>query len=598
MKSLLQLTLEVTKELGDMCSASTIRDCKTITDRFEHEGLSFLTISLPAFCKDFEKSLSVGRVDRNMYKAFAFHAGLPRFLGGFLDLVFDRVTGVLLDVPDPIAIRAVRQITLLHSKIRIQCTPSREKAALTGYILTESEVKVADSRRTDEQKERFRSYSNLLFRDVFLEIEKLIFSDYVTPKHGPGKTADRLSGNAKWDNRVWTERLEKVAPAGDYLLPGYHYHDDFGTITWLSPEQELPVKVTLVPKTPKAPRIIAIEPTHVQYMQQSLLRLFVEGIKRDRLLNSFIGFDDQVPNQDLARRGSIDGSLATLDLSEASDRVSVEHVRLLTNRHELLWEFIDATRSRKAQVPAHGEILLSKYASMGSATCFPIEAMVFMTVILSSIGRQLNRQLTRRDCVSLAGRVRVFGDDIIVPNEYALGVIDDLEEFGFRVNRNKSFWTGRFRESCGKEYYAGTDVSVRKNRRVHPTSRIDAQEVESLVALRNFLYEDGLWTTCAWLDNRIRKLIPFPIVEPTSVGIGRFSFLPYHTERVEADRCQRPLVKAAVLVAPAPESPVSGVGSLLKWFLKEGLDPFSVESYERQGRPEQFHLRSKWVQPF
>ncbi len=598
MNSLLQLSLEVTKELGDMCSASTIRDCKTITDRFEHEGLSFLTITLPAYCKDFERSLREGKVDHNVFKAFAFHAGLPRFLGGFLDLVFDRVTGLLLDVPDPNSIRAIRQITLLHSKILVQCSPSREADALTGYILTESEVKAADSRRTDEQKNSFEFYSNLLFRDIFLEIDESLLKDYVTPKHGPGKTADRLSGNAKWDNRVWTERLEKVAPAGDYLIPGYHYHDDFGTITWLSPEQEIPVKVTLVPKTPKSPRIIAIEPTHVQYMQQSLLRKFVEAIQRDNLLNSFIGFDDQVPNQELARIGSITGDLATLDLSEASDRVSVEHVRLLTARHKLLWEFADATRSRKARVPTHGVIPLSKYASMGSATCFPFEAMVFLTVIFASIGRQRNRQLTRRDLKILSGRVRVFGDDIIVPTEYALGVIDDLEQFGFRVNQSKSFWTGKFRESCGKEYFNGTDVSVRKNRRVLPRSRRDAKEIESLVSLRNFLYEDGLWSTVAKLDDRIRKLIPFPIVEPTSVGMGRFSFLPYHTERVEPDKCQRPLVKAAKLVAPAPESPVSGVGSLLKWFLKEGLDPFEVESYERQGRPEHFYIRNCWLQPF
>lgn len=597
MKSLMLLSLEVTKELGDVCNASTTRDCNTITRRYKHEGLSFLTITLPAFAKDLEKGLSAGKVDHNMFRSFAFHAGLPRFLGGFLDLVFDRVTGELLDEPSPEAIRAIRQICRLHGKLKLRCTPLRDKRALDGYILCESQVRVADLARTELMGENFSYYSNLLFRDIFLEIEKSILTDYVTPKHGPGKTADRLSGNAKFDNRVWTDRLEKMFPAGDYLLPGYHYSQEYGTITWLEPGQELPVKVTLVPKTPSTPRIIAIEPTCMQYIQQGLLRKFTEAIKRDNLLSRFIGFDDQDPNREMAQRGSSDGSLATLDLSEASDRVSVEHVRLLLDRHRLLFEAIEATRSRKARVPGHGVIPLSKFASMGSAVTFPVEAMVFITVVFLSIGKQLNRRLTHKDVESLVGQVRVFGDDIIVPEQYAISVIEGLEDFGFQVNKDKSFWTGRFRESCGKEYYNGYDVSVVKARRVFPASRVDASEVKSMVVLRNFLYEVGLWTTTRWLDDRIRKLIPFPIVEPTSVGLGRFSFLPYHTEKVD-DKLHRPLVRAAVLAGKPPISKIDGAGALLKWFLKESIEPFSVGSYERQGRPDTVYMKVRWTQPF
>jgi len=598
MKSLMLLSLEVTKDLGDWCCASTTLDCKTIERRFEHEGESFLTITLPTFAKDLERALSMEGVDHTMFRSFAFHRGLPKFLGGFLDQVFDRSTGRLLDDPCPKAIQAMRQITRLHGKILLQCTPVREQRALDGFILCESQVKEADSVRTEQMKEDFSYYSSLLFRDVFLDIEKSLLSDYVIPKHGPGKTADRLSGNAKFDNRVWTDRLEKVAPAGDYLLPGYHYSSEYDTITWLEPGEEIPVKVTLVPKTPSTPRIIAIEPTHMQYMQQSLLRKFTEAIEGHDTLSSFIGFSDQDPNREMARQGSSDGSLATLDLSEASDRVSVEHVRLLTARHRLLWEFLDATRSRKALVPTVGVIPLSKFASMGSATCFPVEAMVFTTVVFYSIGKKLNRRLTQRDLKGFQGQVRVFGDDIIVPTTYAQCVIDGLEDFGFRVNKDKSFWTGRFRESCGKEYYNGYDVSIVKNRRVLPASRLDAAEVKSMVVLRNFLYEDGLWKTVEWLDNRIRKLIPFPIVESTSVGMGRISFLTgFIPERLD-DQLHRPLVRAAVLTSKPPISMIDGAGALLKWFLKEGLDPFELGSYERQGRPDSVNIKIRWSQPF
>nr|QDH86857.1 MAG: hypothetical protein H2BulkLitter115474_000002 [Leviviridae sp.] len=44
------------------CSAdvSDLRDLKTIKSRVMSEGLSFLTITLPAFCSAFERALETG----------------------------------------------------------------------------------------------------------------------------------------------------------------------------------------------------------------------------------------------------------------------------------------------------------------------------------------------------------------------------------------------------------------------------------------------------------------------------------------------------------------------------------------------------------
>jgi hypothetical protein len=47
-------------EIGGWCQTSTDRDFKTVTDRVAHEGISFLTISLPQFCKDLQKGLEQG----------------------------------------------------------------------------------------------------------------------------------------------------------------------------------------------------------------------------------------------------------------------------------------------------------------------------------------------------------------------------------------------------------------------------------------------------------------------------------------------------------------------------------------------------------
>jgi len=90
----------------------------------------------------------------------------------------------------------------------------------------------------------------------------------------------------------------------------------------LSPQEELPTRLVAVPKTQATPRLIAEEPTVMQYIQQAIMQSLVPEIESNLISGSFTGFTDQAPNQLLARKGSEDGSLATLDLSEASDRVA------------------------------------------------------------------------------------------------------------------------------------------------------------------------------------------------------------------------------------------------------------------------------------
>jgi len=146
MKSLMSFYSEILAECGDRCGISTTRDWKTIESRFEHEGLSFLTITLSNFGKDFEKSLDQGYVAHHMF--YSFHKRknkeLPLFLGGFLGLVFDDSSGVLLDDPDVEAIFIVRQLTLMFSKIAIDCTERRTRQAISRWIQCEQELRETD----------------------------------------------------------------------------------------------------------------------------------------------------------------------------------------------------------------------------------------------------------------------------------------------------------------------------------------------------------------------------------------------------------------------------------------------------------------------
>jgi hypothetical protein len=480
--------------------------------------------------------------------------------------------------------------------------------------------------------------SSLLWNGVFASFGEILWKEQhggmfqspsspslaLRPRHGPGATADRLLGNEKFDLCEWPRRLEDVFPYGEYLVPNERYIEDrYRDVTLLELEDERPVRVVAVPKTAKTPRIIAIEPTAMQYMQQALSSVLVRLIEKDEhiLAGSLVGFADQNPNRVMACEGSVTGALATLDLSEASDRVSHLLVQNLSHRWPLVKEALEVTRSYRADVQGFGVLPLAKYASMGSALTFPIEAMCFLTLIFLAVEYEQGFQLTRDQILSdFLGRVRVYGDDIIVPTHLAPSVTSTLEAFGLKVNKGKSFWTGKFRESCGREYYDGHDVSVVKVRKVvrhedgrlsFPTSLKHVSEIESYVALRNRFYAAGLWSTASYLDGKITPLLKghFPNVEVQEATpeeevlsrsrlLGRWSFLGYQSEWTHPT-LHNPLVRGWVVSNRIPKSEISGVGALQKVLSKVSDEPFADRQHlERAGRPEAVYIKLRRIRPF
>jgi hypothetical protein len=607
----------------DVCATA---DGQTVSRRVEQEGESFLTISLPNFGSDFERSLDQGYVSPSAFAGFHRRKqGLPVFLRGFLERVFDLKTGLLLDSPCISSIRSVRQITLMFGKMKHPCSPKRERKAMRGYVECEKDVvQFADTFRLGLSSGNilaldFNRVSAMLFADLFSSVENQLYSAGVLPRHSSGSTADGLRGNAKYRNRLWTRRLEELFPHWEGLIPSVSSscldwlqpEGQEECVTILEPEDERPVKVVFVPKTMKTPRVIAMEPTHMQYVQQGLRQLIEDATQSDDNAKCFVSAKEQWPNQWLAREGSLNGTLATLDLSEASDRVSFEHVRALLRNHPMLFSWVDACRSRKAQLPDGSIHELAKFASMGSALCFPFEAMVFLTVVFVGIQNALNSQLTRRDIVSLRGQVRVYGDDIIVPVEYVDSVVRSLEAYGFKVNSKKSFWTGKFRESCGKEYYDGNDVSIVRCRRHLPKGRRHVEETVSAVSFRNQLFHAGYDRVVDRLDILLRRIIPLPYVYVSKPHDDNFSpVLGCHTydmgdvvtQTFRWDRdLQHLLVRGVTVSAKQPADKLDDIGALMKWFLAAEADAsqfLSEDHLQRAGRPRSSKMKPGWHRPF
>jgi len=247
------------------------------------------------------------------------------------------------------------------------------------------------------------------------------------------------------------------------------------------------------------------------------------------------------------------------------------------------------------------------------------------------IQKSLSVPLSRSDLKRYVGSVRVYGDDLIVPIESVHTVVNLLEHFGAQVGADKSFWTGKFRESCGREYFNGHDVSITRVRQAFPARRQDVTEVESLVSLRNQLYMSGYWRTVKWLDGLLGKLLThFPTIGPSSSLLGRVSLLTLQTRNVfdEHRLCPRlhiPLVKGYLVKAKPPRDNLDGTGALLKCLLKSDLDgslrmknscypsdtlsiyaqdPLEEKSpmvsgnhLERSGRPKSSSMKLGWRSP-
>lgn len=200
-------------------------------------------------------------------------------------------------------------------------------------------------------------------------------------------------------------------------------------------------RFTSVPKDSTKNRGICIEPSVNLFYQ-----LAGGGFIGNRMRAAW-GWNKatvQDRHRELAREASLLGHLATIDLSNASDTVCWVLVALLlpTDWYELL----NSLRSRFTLMEGKWT-KLEKFSSMGNGFTFELETLIF---------RGLAEAISLLRGVD--GVISTFGDDIIVPTSISSDVIAALVFFGFSPNRSKTFTNGRFRESCGGDFFDGVPV--------------------------------------------------------------------------------------------------------------------------------------------
>jgi hypothetical protein len=199
-------------------------------------------------------------------------------------------------------------------------------------------------------------------------------------------------------------------------------------------------KVITVPKDASTNRVIAVEPGINMWFQKAI------GDMVERRLQRYgIDLRWQSRNQSLARIGSETQSLATIDLSSASDSISAAVVEVLLPRR--WWLMMDSCRSHYGS-RSGSQVKWEKFSSMGNGFTFQLETLIFYAIATCCA-----------DYLSLsASQVSAYGDDVIIPTACYDVFAEMMSFYGFQINVKKSHFDSPFRESCGAHYYSGIDV--------------------------------------------------------------------------------------------------------------------------------------------
>ncbi len=234
-----------------------------------------------------------------------------------------------------------------------------------------------------------------------------------------------------------------------WSLPEWSIAEQIRALSFGEPNIVTSSRLSFVPKNDEISRCICIEPTLNVFYQLGFGRIL-----EDRLYERFgISLSDQpFKNRALARLGSITDGLATLDLSSASDSISCAMLQYILPRN--FYRFLDRYRSTHVDVKGVGTERLDMISTMGNGYTFPLQTIIFASVVAAC--------MTFRGIPLKSSRASelwsVFGDDIICPALCAQDVVNTLTFLGFTVNSNKSFVKGPFRESCGSDFFNGSDI--------------------------------------------------------------------------------------------------------------------------------------------
>lgn len=603
------------------------RDLKRLTQLSSSRGLPTYMVDLVKLGKHLDGCLAKGQYVPSGLPAsqpIGGGVGIPKLFRGLYLLIFDS-DGSLKENVDVQALQFLRQLLLCSKKADVECSAANNDLAIADFVATDTELPpppacwaapsyeglqaehkgfIADVNIRERVCAAFgkgRGLNILTQLDRICSAVTLSLGVYDPLdwrfRHGPGATSDCSQGDNRYRLRPWSPQLEDAFPYADVCFYNYCSWADetrmesarrilFGEARL----QAEPVShLSAVPKTLTKPRLIASEPVSHMWCQQNLRDYMYSRVK-DNWLDLFVDFRDQSFNQYLARLGSWDGSLVTIDLSAASDRVSCQVVGNVFRANLRLLHALASSRTRSCLLPGGQVLALRKYSTMGNATTFPVQSLIFLCVALTcqTEGTRVSVDQLR----ACSGLVSVFGDDIIVTKEKSADVILLLEALGFKVNTDKCFTVGNFRESCGVDAFRGVDVTPAYWH--GPTDDECPESIASSVEVANNLYKRFLVNASAFIERGLGRIRIHRRPYATGpLGFDCFCDPPICARRRWNDELQREEFRLNVVETVGSKRRQVDDTSLLQYFSERPVQWVKWE-HGISAKP-QVKIRKRWV---
>lgn len=485
------------------------RDRLTCKRRSFTEGMSFITKTLPRLGKHLESALEHGTFEPFVGIAKEKGRTTPLFLTAMFKEVFDD-EGTILPHPNPDCIRAIRQVCYFLYKLEAGVDVETERKAIKDFVSVDQSL---------EKQGNWSREERLLLtiaRSFIVRILSGFDPADIRPRPGPGASASGTHKSERYEPLVHYEQIHKKYPYYRYFYMGsLHLADRRNAYLALPRKQHGRSLLRLVHKDSRGPRIICMEEQEYMFLQQGLADALRHHIENNVITQCHVNFGCQEINRELARRGSINGEYATLDMKEASDRISRVLVRELFSGLPELCDCLCALSVPVIELPDGTLHTMAKFAPMGSSLCFPIMSIVHYALAVACIHMR-----TARPTAAIAKDLYVYGDDIICRTEDVPHLFYGFPKFDLIFNQGKSFYRGDFRESCGLDAFQGWDVTPQrfKKRFFDGQDPSDIRSAMDMVnALRSAKYDQtSRFLRCA-LESRYGT---FPVVSKDSPFFG------------------------------------------------------------------------------
>lgn len=390
-------------------------------------------------------------VNRKVIEDFFISLGTPIALSCYLLYKYEEYDQLVQKDIDPRSYNDVDRfrndfaaISFLRKHGGLPTSIDRKEVALLGFVKAEETCKVSNQRIRDYLSSgKIYPDGERVLTTLVRKIERVLGTfdiDEVLQScsWGPG-VSQLIKGNDTSGARKFDVECEITRDA--YYLFGETMKLAFPLWkAWDKVKFSAGNHIITVPKNAKTDRTIAIEPGLNIWVQ-----LGIGKVLRRRLRFAGYNLNSDLKNQRGAYLGSLDDSLATIDFKAASDTISRAVVELLLP--PVWFTVLNAARSQFYTLDGKTQ-RAEKFSTMGNGFTFELESLIFVCAALAIC------EVNGID----DSNVSVFGDDIVLPSCCVSEYTDLVGWLGFTVNREKSFSSGYFRESCGQYYFKGVDV--------------------------------------------------------------------------------------------------------------------------------------------